>query len=341
MTLDKILDYLKTLIDEERIVEKKDYFILPTICHNLDPDSAQHKLYLYKNEDTTPLFHCYTECSETFNIYQFVQKYFNLRGENLSYRDAFKKVNGIDYTPKVSIDIKEVKYDDKFSNPLSIRLDEYNDFLLDLFFLNELHPWHMEGIDLRILDKFRSGYSKSFQAVSIPHYDWRGRLIGIRVRNYDPLKEKNFKYMPLNINDLFHSHPLSLNLYGIFENQNNIKKAKKVYLFEAEKSVLQYEQMFDNNIALATCGKNISKWQMDMLVHFLGVSEVIIGFDKEYDSYSEAFEYVKGIEKQVQYLSHFAKVGILIDDKNLLSKKDSPVDGTYKTFNNFKTWWIE
>ena len=36
------------------------HIVFPTICHNIDPDEASMKLYLYKN---TKLFNCYTECN--------------------------------------------------------------------------------------------------------------------------------------------------------------------------------------------------------------------------------------------------------------------------------------
>ena len=341
MEIEKFIYYLKKLLPEDQIIEKSEYFVLPTVCHNSNHKEASHKLYLYKNPDSTPLFHCYTECNQTFNIYQLIQKYYSLRGQEITFRDAYLIFHGVEYSREENFQPQEIKYEKKFKNPLSIELPEHSSNPLDMFHLDELHPWHLEGVDLSILEEFNSGYSKSLQQVSIPHYDWRGRLIGIRVRNFDPLKIEHFKYMPLHVNNMYYSHPLSLNFYGIFESQTEIKKKKKVYLYESEKSVLHHKWIFNENLALAICGKNISKWHSDMLVHFLGVNEVIVGFDKEYQNYSEAFDYVKKIENQTTYLRQFANVGILIDDKDVLKLKQSPVDEAKSNFQNLKIWWVE
>jgi len=342
LTVEQILSYIQKLIPPEDIDETEKYFRIPTICHNTDHKSASQKLYLYKNEDTVPLFHCYTECSETFNLYQLIIKYESLRGNKITYREAYKMVHGDTFIPKPKVEqIPEYKYEKQFKSPLSILLPEYPPHALEKFSFKENHPWFIEGIDLYLLEKYNIGYSKSLQAVSIPHLDWRGRLIGVRVRNFEDSKVEKFKYMPLQANNTFYSHPLSLNLFGIFHAQSDIKKMKKVYLFEGEKSVLQYQAIFNTKNALAVCGKSISKWHMDMLIHFLGVEEVIVGFDKEYESYNTAFEFVKRIEKQVEYLSLFCRIGIMIDEKEFFSKNESPVDRSKKEFESMKIWHLE
>jgi len=315
---------------------------MPTICHNLDYQEASHKLYLYKNEDTVPLFHCYTECSETFNIYQLVQKYYRIRNQHLTYREAMKKIHGDNFEASFQKSPEpEIQYETIFKNPLSIKLPEYSKYPLEMFYLDDIHPWRQEGMELEMLRKFEIGYSKSLQQISIPHRDWRGRLIGIRVRNLHEEKIQQYKYMPLYANQVFYSHPLSLNLYGIYHNQQEIKKAQKVYLYEAEKSVFFHHLLANNHLALSTCGKNISKWHSDMLIHFLKVKQVIIGFDKEYDNYSTTFDYVNKIKQQTTYLRNFVEVGILIDEEGILAQKQAPVDGTKSQFNRMKIWWLD
>lgn len=340
MNIEKILKVVEEYISPDSIKEIDKAYIMPTFCHNEDVNSASHKLYLYKNEGDTPLFYCYTECSKVMNIYQLVQAAEKTRGRELTYKEAFKKVNGYDYhsTQAKQERPEEVHTEIKFKNPLSVRLQEYPKHVMDLFYIDEIHPWRMEGIDPFLLEKYEIGFSKSMEAVSIPHRDWRGNLIGVRVRNYNPMKMKSGKYMPLHMNNIFHSHPLSLSFFGIFQNQNPIKKARRVYLFEGEKSVLQFEEMFGQSLALAVCGSSISKWQQDFLIHFLGVEEVIIAFDKEYENYSEAFDYVKKIEDKISHLKLFADVKVLIDDKNLFDLKDSPTDKTTEDFLQMKQW---
>lgn len=342
MDADRVIEYVKTLIPEAMIKETENYYVMPTVCHNEDYRDASHKLYLYKNPDTAPLFTCYTECADTFNIYTFIQRYWNLRGENLTYRDAFKKFHGIEYNKQFVIDIKEIIYDEKFVNPLEVQLTGYGTGVLELFKTTYTDPWALEGIDQAILRKYQIGYSKSYEGVTIPHLDWRGRFVGLRIRTYNKNKVEYAKYMPARIGNILYTHPLSLNLYGIFENQTNIKKVKTVMLAESEKSVLQWETMTDEpNNVLAVCGQSISKWQMDMLVYFLGVERVFIAFDKEYESYTEAFAYVEKIKKQVGFLLNFADVYVLIDEQNKFQLKDSPFDRTIADFYTLKPWKIE
>ena len=342
MEAQQIIDYVKTLIPEDVIRETDQYYVLPTICHNEDYHQASHKLYLYKNPDTTPLFTCYTECGETFNIYSFLQKYWSLRGEELSYRDAFKKFHGIDYNQQFVIDTKEIIYNEKFINPVEVQLTGYGTGVLDMFQTKETDPWALEGIDLEILKKYKIGYSKSYEGVTIPHFDWRGRFVGLRIRTYNAEKAKYAKYMPAHIGNILYRHPLSMNFFGLFQNQTNIKKAKTAILVESEKAVLQWDSMSeDPNIALAVCGSSISKWQMDMLVYFLGVERVYIAFDKEYSSYTEAFKYVEKIKKQVNFLLNFADVYVFIDEQNKFKYKESPFDRTLADFHSLKVWKLE
>lgn len=337
-----ILKTIEKYLPPDTITERNDYFTMPTICHNEDYKHASHKLYLYRNEGETPLFHCYTECGETFNVYQFVQKVEALRGKDLTFREAYRQVHGKDYTPISTNTLTKTAtiWQSEFVNPLETALPEYNANVLDMFSIGETHPWRLEGIDPLYLHKFKVGYSKSFQVVSIPHFDLHGRLIGVRVRNFDPEKIKRAKYVPLYANNLFHAHPLSLNLYGIWENAEKIKTRRKVYLFEGEKSAIQFEDMFGMGIGLAVCGASISEWHVNALIHYLGVREVVIAFDKEYSTYSEAFKYVEKLKSKTAHLKYSANVSVLIDDTNQFALKESPTDRTVKEFTSMKAWEI-
>lgn len=340
----EMVDFIKKEFDIEPI-EKAEYFIYPTICHNLDVKDASHKLYLYKNEETdTPLFFCYTECGEAFNIYRLIQKYKALRGEEISFKDAFKLFHGQEYQrnfkPKEEEEYSQKVF--KFENPLQLELPQYPEQVLEIFGENShTHPWALEGIDKNVLDKFEIFYSVSYEGVVIPHRDWRGNLIGLRIRTYNKEKAKRYKYMPMLLNNIYYRHPVSLNLFGLFQNQGAIRRAKRVILAESEKAVLQADSMFEeDNITLAVCGSTISNWQIMMLIYYLNVEEVTIAFDKEYSNYSEAFEYVQKIKEQVKSLSNFTTVSVLIDDKEQFSLKESPFDRTINEFYSMKRWQL-
>lgn len=335
--INKILNYIKTIIPEENIQETGKAFILPTLCHNKNIEDASRKLYLYKNEETgTPLFHCFTECGETFNIYQFIQKYYRLRDKEISYREAFKLINGEEFKVEKKEKNLILQTPQFFKNPTSIQLPTYSESTLEIFNFNniESHPWFLEGIDSNIIKKFEIYYSKSFEGVIIPHRDYLNRLVGIRIRTCNETKINSAKYMPLEISKQLYSHPLSMNFFGISQNEESIRDSKTVYLFEGEKSVLKSAHMFKHSLSLAVCGSTISAWQMQMLIHYLGVENVFICFDKEYQTHKQMFDYITKIRKMVHPLLNFMNVYVAIDDKNLLGFKDSPVDRTKKEFEN-------
>ena len=51
-------------------IRKEDaYWVLPTLCHNLDIESASYKLYFYLNTRTT---FCFTECQKSRDIIDLI-----------------------------------------------------------------------------------------------------------------------------------------------------------------------------------------------------------------------------------------------------------------------------
>ena len=66
----------------------------------------------------------------------------------------------------------------------------------------------------------------------------------------------------------------------------------------------------------------------------LGVEEIVLAFDKEYDSYgdNEYIEYEKKLLKQFQGLEQRCRCSYIIDKNNLLDKKDAPLDKGKEVF---------
>ena len=65
-----------------------------------------------------------------------------------------------------------------------------------------------------------------------------------------------------------------------------------------------------------------------MLIEDLKVSEVIVGFDREYeDPYSYQAEIYKNkLYKKILPIVPYCKVSLLLDDKERIGYKDSPTD---------------
>ena len=83
LTIEQITDLLLTLGADP--AQKGDLIIARTICHGGD----SHKLYYY---DNTKLFRCYTECSDTFDIFELIVKIQTQGGAKYSLPQALNYV---------------------------------------------------------------------------------------------------------------------------------------------------------------------------------------------------------------------------------------------------------
>ena len=144
--------------------------------------------------------------------------------------------------------------------------------------------------------------------------------------------------MPLILEGKQFAHPLGLNLYGLYECKEAIKRHKKVVIAESEKTALLGKTDYgDESFTVATCGFNISQAQIDLLLE-LGVNTAYLSFDKdvslcgfedvdENDSeFKKAERYAKRINSLAAKLYPYFTVYILYDYDNLLDIKDSPFD---------------
>lgn len=321
---------LMTKLGADRYKETDDAIIFPTICHNADSAEASMKLYYYKD---TKLFYCYTACGGQ-SIFKFLEHYYEARGIEYDwYNDVY--LIALNCTPKKSIDgftrqtreLLRNKYEKKKQK---IELPAYPNGVLDVFVKEYPAQWIEEGIPGQAMDKFNILFSISQNKIIIPHYDVNDRLIGIRGRALNEWEVENVgKYMPVQIEKIWYKHPLSLNLYGLNRNKANIQKTGIVYIFESEKSVLQFEGFNIPNCAVAVCGSSLNKFQVDILMRECAPSEFIVCFDKEKD---EDDKYFNKLYKMCKKYNKYANFSFLYDHENLLNLKDSPSDRGEEVF---------
>jgi hypothetical protein len=338
---EKIYKFLKTIIPESLMEDKGDFYILPTVCHNTDAKDASRKLYLYKNlESGFPIFYCYTECSCKYTLWEFLVQFYKVRGKDYSKEEVRKIFYGI--TGPITYNENFVlKKAPSFIDPMEVYFEQntYSDACLDMFSLTETHPWFAEGIDLEILKHFEISYSSIKEGVIIPHRRLDGALMGIRIRTYNPNRIATAKYMPLVIGEIMYSHRLTVSLYGVYQNYENIVRTKTIKLFEAEKSVLQYEQIFgrENNNSAALCGSIISSWLIQFLISVMAVENIYLMLDKEYDSDPiSIYNYIKKMKMKAGILNQTANVFIAIDEAGEFPPKSSPTDLTFQKYNTLK-----
>lgn len=310
----------------EPVFENESLIRFPTCCHNLEGGSP--KLYYYKDNK---IFRCYTECNAFFDIFTLLIKMYALRNKTITLREAIA-ICDLDASEQIDYNRSEIE-DFEYIQDLSKRVSSdalppmktYDPQILQhyLFSITALQPWINEGIAISQLEKFGIKYSLSDDAIVIPNYDINGNLIGVRGRFLD--QNAKAKYAPLWQNKICLSHSTGRSFYGIYENQEAIRKKKTVVIFEGEKSVMKYGTYYSNNIALATLGKNITNSHIQLLLK-LGVTRVILAYDADYETDEELYTKRDEYTKIAQILVPYFNTSILLDADLKLNYKDSPID---------------
>lgn len=318
---EKVKELLLTLGAEE-VIEKPGYFITNTICHNEEEGSL--KLYYYFN---THMFVCYTD-EGVMNIFTFLKNYYTTRGYEYDwYNDIYKVIlDCSNYRSNLEFTVPKYKpIRDTYRAAERIELPTYPNGIIDCFTKYYPQEWLRDGITKESMDKFNIRYSIPQNKIIIPHYNPNGELIGIRGRALNEWEVENIgKYMPVQIEGKWYSHPLSLNLYGLNWTKDNIKRVGVCFLVESEKAVLQMEGWDFANCSAAVCGSQFNKHALKLLMQTARPREIVICFDKEEKLGSE--EYFNKLYQMGKKYSTYCDFSFIYDRENLIQLKDSPTD---------------
>lgn len=180
--------------------------------------------------------------------------------------------------------------------------------------------WLREGIMPWAAKKFGLAYSYKYHRVVIPIRYWLdGTLVGFNQRT----TVENYEELGIRKYFLTASYRKSLNLYGLWENREEIEDKKTVVICESEKSVLKRYSRNDGT-CVALQGKKLSEEQRRIVIG-LNVDEVIIALDN--DVPIEEIRYV------CEQFYHIRNVSYVKDRWNLLGDKDAPADAENKVYN--------
>lgn len=329
LKVSSVIDLMKRL-GADRYKEEENQIIFPTICHNEHADEASMKLYFYKN---TKMFYCYTECG-AMSIFKLLKNYYEARGIEYDWvADIYNVIMDCSsFNPLGFVTPKYKSLREKYGAERKVvQLPEYNKGALDTFIRRYPPEWLNDGISRAAMDKFDIRYSISQNKIIIPHRDVDGRLVGIRGRALNEWEIENVgKYMPIKLEQLWYKHPLSMNLYGLYENKAMIKKHKVAYVFESEKSVLQFESFDMPHCAVAVCGSQFNKYQLNILLKECAPNEIVVCFDKEeIEGETKYFDKLYALCKKYNQYCQFS---FLYDRLGLLGMKDSPSDNGEEIF---------
>lgn len=302
--------------------------IFPTCCHNAIGGSP--KLYYYID---SCLFHCFTECNASFDIFELIIKIEKLRtGEEIPLWKALEKA---EINPRIVQDVnndteyrKAVDYMYQFTKAIykTADLPPIDEAVLkaSIFNTDALSIWELEGITLSTMKKYSIGYDPIANCITIPIFDDKGNLISVRGRYLS--ENENVKYKPITFGNKILSAPSSQLLFGLNQTKNAIKRTKTAIIFESEKSVLMMDSYYgDANNSVATLGKNISNQHIILLRRF-GAEEIILAYDADYRNEQERKEKFKEYKKIAKTLAPFFSTSVIIDWSHILPYKASPID---------------
>ena len=323
---------VKQMLDSLDIpyVDKGDYLLMPTVCHHGDLEEASEKLYYYKN---THIFQCWTECGSQ-SIFSFLKNYYTAKNIDYDwYTDIYQLIVGCSYFSEDNNSFNSYK---SIRNEYEIKkirksLPSYSEGLLNIFIKYYPIEWLNDGITKETMDKFNICYSPTQNKIIIPHYDVNGKLIGIRGRALDPWEIENVgKYMPIQIEGKWYSHPLSLNLYGLNITKENIRNTGIAYIGEAEKFVLQLDSFSIPNCGVAVCGNKLNKFALDILVRECHPREIVLCFDNE--EIDRSFNYFNHLYDICKKYNRYCNFSFIYDKEHLTNLKDSPSDKGQEIF---------
>jgi DNA primase len=251
---------IMTNLGNEYIKNESDHIEFNTICHG----GSSKKLWYYKDSG---IFKCFT-CCGTMSLYDLIMSVLSI-----SFKEAFQyvanfkgidvhssKPKGIIKREKENTDLKFLRLHRKKIEKRNITLPTYSENILKVFDSYMPSTWFTEGISLEIAKYFEIKIYFNQKKAIIPHRDINGNLVGIRSRNFNQWQvDSGMKYMPIKVQGLTYKYPMNFNLYGIYQNKENIKKYKKVIVFESEKSVLLYGSIYGQENNISVTPKDISK----------------------------------------------------------------------------------
>lgn len=321
-----------------------------TICHNAASDNASHKLYYYEN---TKLFKCYTECAEIagFDIFDLVRKIMKIQSKiEWSLYDAeiyivnYFSLDVVNDFSNNTERISDFSIFDKYERTAQTHdkqkkseLQVFDARVLQHLPYRHIEPWLREGITDEVMQARGIKFDPYHYGIIIPHYDINNNLVGIRQRTLIKENEDRGKYIPAILNGKMYNHPLGFNLYNINNSKDNIKTMKLAIVGEGEKFCLGYASYFglDNDITVACCGSNLTSQQFSLLAQ-LGVEEIVIAFDKQYQEIGDK-EWKRWTTKLTQLHNKYGKylkVSFMFDreDKLNIPYKASPIDAGKDTF---------
>ena len=323
----------KYIFDNEKI----EYVLEKIGCHNIKYHSNYYKCSNYNGDNPNAIT---VNNNEYINVINYTRKEFDCKSDiitlteynkKLSFLEALKYLHTIldlEYKQKGYIKPSKQKEDilDIFKRvSCNKTIQDVGDIIvIEEEVLHDYEPilyidWYREGIMPKTAEKFGLAYSYNKKRIIIPMRYWMtGELLGINsrtiVKNYEEFGITKFFITP--------TYKKSINLFGLYENYDTIIKAGYVVVYEAEKSVLKRDSLFDST-GVALSGHSMSDEQVRILIG-LNV-EIIISMDKDVP--------IEEVRHMCDKFYGVRNVSYTHDKYGLIGEKDSIADARCNVFD--------
>ena len=320
-----------------------EYIVSKTICHG----GNSRKLYYY---DNSKMFVCFTHCNDPFDIFELLMKINRVELDDaVNYVvDFFNMEYRLDEVslPSNYEDWEVIKRYEKNSGinitQQKVVLPEIDRDVISHYPKPHMKQWEEEGISKEMMDYYDIRFNPTNQSIIIPHTDENNRLVGIRQRTLLDEQQIYGKYRPATFYDpqkrehITYNHPLGFNLYGLGQAKPIIQQYHKAIVVEGEKSVLKIGEYLglQNQIAVAVCGKNISQYQLQLLLDN-DVNEIVIAFDADYNKFGDqdCIGVIRHLQSIYNRYNGFVNISFMWDKTGeILSHKMSPADAGKEAF---------
>ena len=203
---------------------------------------------------------------------------------------------------------------DSESEEREIPLKPISEHILDYYPKRVNDLFKDDGISYSTQCEFEIGYDALTNRITIPIRDEIGNLIGIKGRLFKKkVDQEENKYLSIE------RYSKGKILYGLYKTLPYINKARKVYVVESEKAVMQLWSYGIYN-SVATGGKTITATQIEKLTRLC--SDIIFLYDKDVKE-----DEIKSISSRfIDEVNIYA----VIDNSNILDEKESPSDDIKK-----------
>ena len=350
MTIDDYILVIDELFDIKPTKITATYITYHSFCHNVNPRDGGGNLSL---KIETMMFTCYSHCG-SMDLLKLVQTRYDLIGEPKKPYKCMQlicKACGIPFEFEQSNDEQKVidydwkkdigKYRKGKKSIDNSEIKVYDDKVLNYFPKVWHDDWVKYGISEQTLDKFNIRWYPYKNSILIPCYDRLGRLRGIRTRVMDEIAIENGspRYIPLiTIDGTTYKFGTGGMLYGEYQNEENIKSSKELWLCESEKAIMKFDTWTNGKSnAMAMMGSSISDESI-MYILSLGIVKVVLMLDSDYKEYGdEEFQvFEKKIMKLANRLTPYVTVDCLYNNLGYDAYKFSPTDYTKE---QFKALW--